>query len=293
MAPAAPEIEEPVSTTPPGTEVEAASSGETEAGGANEAEIGSDSLSESTLEESGASDSREAETEDADDEEITIVIEDPTGPEESPNSLFAAAKAERARRARTGESTIVITDKNLKEHAARGQLTFVEEAESETEDGEISANEEADDLLEETAADEAYWRERVLRIRQSWREAIDRIEALERRIAALRQDFYAEDDPFYRDSQIKPAWDRALEELEASRRRARLAEEDLALALEEGRRGGALPGWLREGLELEPTVEELEAIGEGSDEDGVHEPSEPVVLDEDRDDDGGSDRRRP
>lgn len=268
MAPPGPEIEEPVSNTPPEEPPEPGTTAveppADSTAGANEAEVDPQSA----------------------DDEITVVIEPPSGQTEQPKSLFAAAQAERARRARAGDSTIVITDKNLAEHAAGGQLTFVEEDDEESDEPstadptEEGSHEEA---LEDLAEDEAYWRDRVGDLRQTWRDAIDRISELEERIAALRQDFYAEDDPFYRDSQIKPAWDRALEELEESRREARRAEEDLASAIEEGRRAGALPGWLREGLDLEPTAEELEAVGEGEDEDRFHQPSEPVVLDEEED----------
>ena len=66
---------------------------------------------------------------------------------------------------------------------------------------------------EERKAEEAYWRDRVLEIRLAWRDAADRVEELEGDVFHLRQRFYAEDDGFYRDSQIKPAWDRAVEQL--------------------------------------------------------------------------------
>ncbi|MDX1643773.1 MAG: hypothetical protein R3244_05385, partial [Thermoanaerobaculia bacterium] len=226
MAPAGPEIDEPVSNTPqqepPEPGATAVESAPEPTKGANEAET-----------------DRNGNGDDESNDEITVVIEPPSGEAEQPKSLFAAAQAERARRARTGDSTVVITDKNLADHAAGGQLTFVEEddEESDQESAADSGQEESDeDALEELAEDEAYWRDRVGDLRQTWREAIDRITELEERIAALRQDFYAEDDPFYRDSQIKPAWDRALEELDEARRRASEEQENLAVALEEGRR---------------------------------------------------------
>src|ERR1700719_3030361 len=58
--------------------------------------------------------------------------------------------------------------------------------------------------------DEKYWRGRALEIRQRWRKASDRIKELEEDIGLLRRRFYAQDDPYVRDGQIKPAWDHAL-----------------------------------------------------------------------------------
>lgn len=278
MAPPAPAIEEPVSTAPQELPPESIASEPTDRGETATAS-GTEGAGE-PVEEAPDGEQAEGEAE-AEAEGITVVIEPATGVEQEPDSLYGAAQAEQRRREEVGESSIVINDKNLQDYAAQGQLTFVEEAE-EGEEGEggSEASGESEDRLAEMAAEETYWRERVGEIRRSWREEIDRIAELEEEVAALRHDFYAEDDPFYRDSQIKPAWDQALEDLEESRRAATEYQEELDRALEEGRRAGALPGWLREGLELEPTEEELEAIEEAGD-DEFHRPSEPIILDED------------
>lgn len=100
---------------------------------------------------------------------------------------------------------------------------------------------------------EAEWRQRGLDIRKRWREAVDSITRLESEAAALRNRFYAADDPYVRDAQIKPQWDRVLAELAEARRRSEAGPGEVERFLEEGRRAGALPGWLREGAELEPT----------------------------------------
>ena len=50
-----------------------------------------------------------------------------------------------------------------------------------------------------------------MELRLSWKEAVDSVSGLEADVGGLRQRFYAEDDPAYRDREIKPAWDRALE----------------------------------------------------------------------------------
>ena len=75
---------------------------------------------------------------------------------------------------------------------------------------------------------------------------------------------------------IKPEWDRTLDRLHEARRTIDRAQEQLDLALEEGRIAGALPGWLRHGEELEPPVEE--PAEEGEPEIGA-EPGEPKVID--------------
>jgi len=112
---------------------------------------------------------------------------------------------------------------------------------------------------------------------------VDSILELQERTAELRTRFYATDDPYVRDGQVKPAWDHALQSLEDARRRARQLENELEATLEEGRQAGALPGWLREGMELEPTerpydppprrhrnepVEGRELVGEPVESDG-------------------------
>lgn len=291
MAPRAPEIEEPVSTAPQELPLEGIS--ESSTGKPSTAEGGDETIP--TDEETGGGESA-ASTEEGDD--ITVVIE-PASDEEQPKSLYAAAQAERHRREAVGESSIVINDKNLEKYAEGGQLTYVEEPAAEAgAEGEDTGGNEAEDAptVEPGSTDlakEEYWRDRVSDVRQAWREEIDRIGELESEIAALRRDFYAEDDPFYRDSQIKPKWDRALEALEESRRAAREHRERLDEVLEAGRKAGALPGWLREGIELEPTEEELEALDLGPEsgevgEDGTrfHQPSEPDVVEEDGEPDG-------
>ncbi len=206
----------------------------------------------------------------------TVVIEPAEAAEEEESETLVAA-ARRAKEARAGEPPIaVITDENLPEYAT-GELSIAKEK-PEQPSTETKAAEEPETEAEEERGEE-YWRERVRGARMRWRDLIEEVARLEEEVAELRQRFYAEDDGFYRDSQIKPAWDRALDRLAETQDEVGRAQENLALILEEGRRAGALPGWLREGIEYEPPEEEPE---EGP---GVHEITEPPVLDED---DGGA-----
>jgi hypothetical protein len=201
--------------------------------------------------------------------------------EAKPRTLYEASVAAREQRAKASPSTVAITDENLHEFQGQG-LTFAEAAEgeeAETEGTEEGAVAEADDDAGPAAAgperDETYWRTRVRDLRLALRQAVDELDEIEERAASLRRSFYAEDDPYVRDAEIKPAWDRALDRISDTRRALTRMRDELAATLEEGRRAGALPGWLREGIELEPLPEELPPPGEGS---GTHEPGEPSVI---------------
>jgi hypothetical protein len=177
---------------------------------------------------------------------------------------------ERERRQTGDQPAIVITNKNLGEYAT-GELTLMEGLE--TEDVEAPPDGSPEEI--ELAEDEAYWRRRAREIRIEWRTAVESIPDAESRVAELRMQFYREDDGFYRDQEIKPAWDRALRDLEEARRSAVEKERELENFLEAGRRAGALPGWLREGIELEP-----EAGNKSTPDLQTFEPVEPLVVDE-------------
>jgi hypothetical protein len=174
-----------------------------------------------------------------------VVVLDPGGePESSPHTLVEAARAERERRAHAAPSAIVINDKNLKQHAT-GQLTVATP-------GKKTAD-TADP--EQPVRDEQYWRSRALEIRLRWRHAADDMKELETSANGWRRSFYAEKDPNVRNARIKPEWDRALDRLEEARTEVETAKKELADLLEEGRTAGALPGWLREGVDQEPKEE--------------------------------------
>lgn len=174
-----------------------------------------------------------------------VIIDSPEEVAEAPPSLLEAAARERERRARIDSPTLILTNKNLGEFTKDQRLT-VANPESDEAGQEAAAADEA------ATADEAYWRERVRDVRQRWSQAVEDVRRLESESADLRRQFYSTDDPYTRDNQIKPEWDRVLAELNAARREADAAPQELTSVLEEGRHAGALPGWLREGIELEP-----------------------------------------
>jgi len=159
---------------------------------------------------------------------------------------------------------VVITDKSLP-HLPKGQVTYAKP-------GPKTAPAKAGDKAAETARDEQYWRGRAVEIRTRWRDAADAVKDLEQSAAGWRRRFYAENDPSVRDSQVKPEWDRVLDRLGRARAEVEAAKKELEGFLEEGRRAGALPGWLREGAEREPVEEKK------SKEPGTMESKEPSIY---------------
>jgi hypothetical protein len=177
-----------------------------------------------------------------------------------------------------------ITNDNLGEYARRGRVTIagVPDAASGAAAGEGTVAPGAADpaaAAAEPARDEAWWRARARGLREEWRATVDEIVELEEAAADLRWRFYAADDPWVRDGEVKPEWDRVLDRLSEARRRLLTYPERLDTLVEEGRREGALPGWLREGVELEPRPDELP--GAAAD---PAEPVEPRQVDDGRGD---------
>lgn len=194
-----------------------------------------------------------------------MVVLDPGGESEgSPHTLVEAARAARERRAHSAPSAIVITDKNLKQHAT-GQLTVATPGKK----TEAAAD------PEQPVRDEQYWRSKALEIRLRWRHAADDMKELETSANGWRRSFYAEKDPNVRNARIKPEWDRALDRLEEARAEVEASKKELAELLEEGRTAGALPGWLREGIDQEPQEEPEPS--------NTHKVIEPPTADTDKD----------
>lgn len=194
-----------------------------------------------------------------------VDVVDPGG-ERGPKTLVEAARAERERRARSGPPVAVITDKNVAH--SKGHLTVA--------DTKKPAATGADAAALQTIRDEQYWRSRALDIRTRLRQSTDRVADLELSAAGWRRRFYAEEDPYFRDGKIKPEWDRVLAQLEETRNEVETTRKELDDFLEEGRRAGALPGWLREGGELEPVEEKPKPKGSPA----IVDPEEPQIYEQ-------------
>ena len=199
---------------------------------------------------------------------MVVIDSGEVAPVKGPKNLAEAAQEERQRRSQAGKPVAVIDNRNLADFSRGQKLTVADEAPGPP---AIPATEAA----AQATRDEAYWRNRGLEIRRRWRDAADRVAGLESKSEELRRRFYAADDPYLRDSQIKPAWDRALDDLDTTRREIERSEIDLERFLDEGRQAGAYPGWLREGADLEPVRTPTQAPNA--------EPSEPVEAAEPQD----------
>lgn len=202
--------------------------------------------------QSGRSEARKGEDDRAsapEDDGSLLIVGDGTrvAGQTTTRDLIEASNREKERRRRSEQPGLVVTDDNLAEKAEGGRLTFAQSA-----PGRDDQVDRAQEVLEGYAEQEQYWRDRARTIRSTWREAYDRIDELEADASELRRRFYAEEDVALRDRDIKPAWDRTLELLKQARDTVDRSREELDLMMEEGRRAGALEGWLREGLELEP-----------------------------------------
>jgi hypothetical protein len=176
---------------------------------------------------------------------VIVIDEGGDGPEQPESLAEASARARAERAGGTAKPVAVITDKNLAEFVKDQKLTVASPA----------SGAATDETVEPPAAgglDESEWRRRGREIRQRWKDAVEAVTRLEGEAAALRTKFYATDDPYVRDSQVKPEWDRVLGELDLARRQAEAGPTEVEAFLDEGRRAGALPGWLRDGVELEP-----------------------------------------
>lgn len=195
---------------------------------------------------------------------------------DEPVTLVEAAAAARAQRATGGPPVAMITDETLadensEQRPGRGTLTFATTPPAPATEG---GTERAEPAAPRTG--EAYWRTTVRQARLRWRDAVQRVEELRTRVAGLRNAFYATDDPAYRGGVIKRDWDAAANEMVAAEAEIVAAREDLRSLLAAGRRAGALPGWLREGLELEPQPpKERRSAGPAT-----LEPVEPPVVEE-------------
>lgn len=161
--------------------------------------------------------------------------------------LAEVAKKELERRKGVKVPSRVFTDKDVRALLAKRPLpdaqagaappAAAEPAESQTPSDAAAAKLEAE-------KNEAWWRERVRRVREEIRRSEMFAEALQSRINALATDFSSRDDPFQR---LRIAEDRqkALAELERVRQELETLKTQLADIEEEARLAGVPPGWIR------------------------------------------------
>lgn len=179
-------------------------------------------------------------------------------PTPQPGSVAEAARQARAGTG-VGESAaptrtpIVISNENLAELAARGTLTEVTVTSDPSTRRPVSATGSAagpDDASAPAATEEetkkTYWRGRYKGQKDLVASIKGEIATLDQEIPGLWNQFYAWDDPAYRDGVIKVRLDEALSRREELAKQLPEEEAKLPEILNEARRDGALPGWFRD-----------------------------------------------
>lgn len=162
----------------------------------------------------------------------------PTPISSSGRSLSDYARDRKLQRPTKGVgSTTVITDENLKELAAQGELTSVTQKPSNSSDSIVIL--ERDDPRE-------HWRERVQKQLETIRALEAETNTLHIEIVGLWEMFYASDEPDEREGEIRPRLVQKIEEQTGLKAEVEAAGIELQELLGEARKNGALPGWFRD-----------------------------------------------
>jgi len=178
-------------------------------------------------------------------------------PTPRPNSLAELARRIKLRPvARDADGKLVISNSSLSELAAQGSLTTTTGTTGARSDSRryVDVDRISDQAGSEQGATGSlnddqkrnYWRDRYSGQLQTVDAVKKRIGELDSEIPKLWNQFYAWDDPAYRDGVIKPNLDRALAESQQLKDRLPGEEAKLDQILEEARRDGAQPGWFRD-----------------------------------------------
>jgi len=156
-------------------------------------------------------------------------------------------------------TAVVITNENLAEYAEKGRVSTVGTSRETSKSSSSrpapnvswSRDTKAEDGSPETSADVGdkdrmeYWRARYTEQLRLIEAMQDQIEALDREIPGLWREFYARDDPMYRDGVIKPRLDKALEDRQRIEEELNESQAAIGDILEAARRDGARPSWFR------------------------------------------------
>lgn len=144
--------------------------------------------------------------------------------------------------------TIVITNENLSEYAEKGSVTAASEKNA------PNRRPVRDPLKVEVVppSDPEHTDERRRYWQNQYKSQIEmvaslryQITVLDGEIPGLWRDFYAWDDPMYRDGVIKPKLDAATAKRAKMEESLVAAEEKLSEIKEQARKDGAEPGWFR------------------------------------------------
>ncbi len=150
---------------------------------------------------------------------------------------------------------VLITNENLASYAARGGITTVTSTPGPDEfrlpaaDGEPGLGPAGSP--EDSERD--MWRQRYSGQQQKVAAMESRRRELDSEIPALWNQFYAWDDPAYRDGVIKPKLDAAIRERDDLDKQIADERRKLPEILDQARRAGAEPGWFRDLRQAAPS----------------------------------------
>jgi len=153
----------------------------------------------------------------------------------------------------TGGS-IVITNENLSDYASKGGLTTANPGKNPATRG-VHAGTNVSVIDSETSEQNKrkhYWQTKYTQQLERIASIKSQIKDLDLEIPALWNEFFARDDPMYRDGVIKPKIDRSLVRREELAKLLQEEEPKLAKIKEEARQDGGEPGWWRDIKEPTP-----------------------------------------
>ncbi len=165
-------------------------------------------------------------------------------------SLAEIAKKEKERREKIKTPGKVITNETIQDHLqGKGNVPGTleqgsEEATSE-ESGEKTESKEtgAGEITDLEGNTESYWRNRIRSAQQRITDLEKQVDNIQSKLNALQMSFYTIDDPNQRQL-LNTEIDKAFEELAQAKADLENAKQELEDTREEGRRKGALPGWI-------------------------------------------------
>jgi len=153
-------------------------------------------------------------------------------------TLGELALKEQARRKALKPAGKVLTNDDLPRGVAPRPSTPVAPA------AQAAADDTAMDKPEEPPKDEAWWKQRIVQVREELRRNEMFADALQTRINSLTGDFTMRDDPYQR-AQIAEQRSKAILELDRVKADVELNRKKIADIEDEARRAGVPPGWLR------------------------------------------------
>jgi hypothetical protein len=179
----------------------------------------------------------------------------PTPKPAGEQTLTDVAKDKKLKTDATGESggSVVISNENLEDIASKGSLTEVHSTTRKTAEGPHAAGVVMVDPKAHQTEQRKYYYQQLYAQQMAKIASIKRqIQQLDRDIPGMWTDFYARDDPAYRDGVIKPKLDSSLKKREELESQLANEEPKLRQIKEDARRDGGEPGWFRE-LRFAPT----------------------------------------